>query len=106
MRLLYWSYLNTLLALGLTLLVGKWLLWSVGIAVGWYLRRKTAARRKSILAQVQLEEESFQSQERFSPNSDDGDWERVESHAAGTASNGGQAEKDWQGVIGFFHPFW
>lgn len=106
MRSLNWGYLNSLLALGLALLVGKWLLRSLGIAIGWYLKRKTSARRRSILLQVQLEEESFQTQERYAARSDDEDWERVESYKAGTASNGGRAYKDWEGVIGFFHPFW
>lgn len=105
MRVLYWTYITTLLALSLGFVVARWLVQSGGRAVGWYLRRRTTARRQSIFAQVKLDEESYQSQERFSPKSDDGDWEKVESYAAGTATNGGQAANEWVGVIGFFHPF-
>lgn len=106
MRVFYWTYITTLLALSLGFFVARWLVQSGGRAVGWYLRRRTTARRQSIFAQVKLDEESYQSQERFSPKSDDGDWEKVESYAAGTATNGGQAANEWVGVIGFFHPFW
>lgn len=106
MQVFYWTCLTTPLALSLGLLVARWLVQSGGRAVGWYLRRRTSARRQSIFAQVKLEEESYQSRERLSPKSDDGDWEKVESYAAGTATNGGQAADEWVGVIGFFHPFW
>ncbi len=103
MGLFQLSYLNAVLVLALTSLVGKWLARSAGTAIGWYLRRKTMVRRQAILAQVRLEEEKYQTLAR---KSDDGDWEKVESHAAGTAVNGGQADDEWEGMIGFFHPFW
>lgn len=106
MRAFYWTCLSTLLALSLGFFVVRWLVQSAGRAIGWYLRRRASARRQSIFAQVKLEEESYQSREHFSPKSDDGDWEKVESYAAGTATNGGQAANEWAGVIAFFHPFW
>jgi hypothetical protein len=37
---------------------------------------------------------------------DDPEWETVERHVVGTASNGGTEENGWSGVVGFFHPFW
>ena len=103
---MYWSHLNTILALILTVFVGKWLVQSGGTAIGWYLRRNTLTRRKAILAQVKLEEEAYRTREHHSPNLDDADWEEVKSYVIGSAVNGGPAADEWEGVVGFFHPFW
>lgn len=99
----YSAYTSAALAILGTLLIGKWLVRSAGTTFGWYLRRKTAARRQAILSQVRNEETDYQSQEK---KSDDGDWEKLESHAVGSSPNGGQADDEWEGTIGFFHPFW
>ena len=87
-------------------LVAKWLAQNVGKTLGWYLWRRTQPRRHLILAQVNAEEKEFQVKERRSPKSDDGDWEKVEINTVGVAKDGSQGDQDWQGVIGFFHPFW
>ena len=63
-------------------------------------------RKKAILRRVKIEEEGAQKFKRRSPLSDDDDWEKVESYGAASAVNGGRAEDDWEGVVGFFHPFW
>lgn len=102
MQLFYLAYTSAALAI-LGTLIGKWLVRSAGTTFGWYLRRKTAARRHAILSQVRSEETDYQSQEK---KSDDGDWEKVESHAVGSSPNGGQADDECEGIIGFFHPFW
>lgn len=103
MQLFYSAYTIAALAILGTLFTGKWLVRSVGTTFGWYLRRKTAARRQAILSQVRSEETDYQSQEK---KSDDGDWEKLESYAVGSSPNGGQADYEWEGIIGFFHPFW
>ena len=99
LRILYLGVINTLIALGSTLLLCKWL-------VGWHLQRSTWARRELILARIEIEESDYQSKLRHSSKSDDGDWEKIESYASGSAPNGGKSEDDWKGVVGFFHPFW
>lgn len=99
LRILYLGFVNTLLALISTFFLCKWL-------VGWHLQRSTAARRELILARIEVEEQDYQSKLRHSPKSDDGDWEKVESYASGSAPNGGKSQDCWKGVIGFFHPFW
>lgn len=38
--------------------------------------------------------------------SDDEDWEKLSGHAVGSSTNGDKADRDFDGVIGFFHPFW
>lgn len=103
MQLFYSAYTSAALAILCTLLTGKWLVRSAGTTFGWYLRRKTAARRQAILSQVRSEETDYQLQEK---KSDDGDWEKLESHAVGSSPSGGQADDEWEGTIGFFHPFW
>jgi alpha-1,2-mannosyltransferase len=76
----------------------------VGRIIGFYLRRKTAGRRAQILERVE-EEQALLAGGRKRRYSDD-DWENVESYEVGTAGNGETAAKDWDGIVGFFHPFW
>jgi alpha-1,2-mannosyltransferase len=99
LRLLYLGFINTLLASISTFFLCKWL-------VGWHLQRSTAARRELILARIGVEEQDYHSKIRHSPKSDDGDWEKVESYASGSAPDGGKLQENWKGVVGFFHPFW
>ena len=75
--------------------------------VGWSLRRRTSNRRELIVSRVRKEEEVYQSRQKGSPKAEDEDWERVESYAAGTTPNGEvPRDVEWEGVIGFLHPFW
>ncbi|KAL8662324.1 MAG: hypothetical protein Q9168_008275, partial [Polycauliona sp. 1 TL-2023] len=101
-RAFAWTLANSILIIGLSALVIRILLQTV---VGWYLRRKTRARKITILARVKLEEARSQLYASQSPKSDDGEWEKVEKHTAGSAKNGGEADDEWEGIIGFFHPF-
>ncbi|KAI9831449.1 MAG: asparagine-linked glycosylation protein [Sarea resinae] len=88
-----------------TCYVAPFLARALGHVVGWYLHRKTEGRRSLILARVQVEEEDYKSNGRHdSASEDDGDWERVESDAA-SSSNGDKADREWEGIVGFFHPF-
>ncbi|KAH8697157.1 putative alpha-1,2-mannosyltransferase [Talaromyces proteolyticus] len=73
--------------------------------VGWFLKNKTNGRREVILSRVRVEEEEFRSKQSSSTaGPEDEDWERVDS-GAGVANNGEPVGDDWEGVIGFFHPF-
>lgn len=99
LRVLCLGFVNTFLALGSTFFLCKWLL-------GWHLQRSTSPRRELILARIEIEEQDYQSKLRHSSKSDDGDWEKVERYASGSAPNGGKSQDDWKGVVGFFHPFW
>lgn len=97
---------NSLLAILLALLVGRWLIYTVGKGFGSYLKRKTTARRQSMLKRVRVEEEAVRYFYRRSRKSEDDDWEKIESYGAATSTNGSQADSDWEGIVGFFHPFW
>jgi len=80
---------------------------TVGSALGWYLRTKTSGRRHHILELVERDEERHQEEakERKAKEEDDG-WETVDSYALGTSQNGDKGEAEWDGIVGFLHPFW
>ena len=103
MGLLSSAFILPLLILALYL--SKWLLHFAGRTAGRHLIRKTKARRRSILAKTKNEEEGHRERERVSVKSEDPDWVEVESRPGGSATNGGWASDDWQGIVGFLHPF-
>lgn len=74
--------------------------------IGTYVIRKTAGRRKAIYTRVEENEKKFGEQTKGKKGDSDEEWENVEAYAAGTAKDGGKEEKEWSGVVGFFHPFW
>ncbi|KAL8953217.1 MAG: hypothetical protein Q9222_000916 [Ikaeria aurantiellina] len=79
--------------------------WLFQVSVGWYLRQKTAAQRSLILARVKLVESQHQLSISQAPPRDSREWVEIEKHAVGSAPNGGEADDEWEGIIGFFHPF-
>ena len=85
---------------------------SLGRVVGWHLRRTSQSRREAIYERVREEQRAFLGQQRpgsareESESTEDDGWERIEKSTAGFARNGGVADVEWGGTIGFFHPFW
>lgn len=81
---------------------------ALGSLLGWYLRRKTEGRRSRLLevmdAELNAYREKKRQHDRASDNDDD-DWEKLDSFAEGSSKNGDKADKDWDGIVGFFHPF-
>lgn len=37
---------------------------------------------------------------------DSDEWENVDAYAVGTAGNGEKGQSEWDGIVGFYHPFW
>lgn len=66
---------------------------------GWFIRRHTNARREVLLQRAR----EYVTEDVT--NSVDDDWEKVDA-VVGTAPNGQKLDRDWNGVVGFFHPFW
>ncbi|KAI4171723.1 MAG: hypothetical protein LQ346_008712 [Caloplaca aetnensis] len=97
-----WTLLASLLAISCSAYICRWLLQTT---VGWSLRRRSRARRTLLLARVKVEESQHQLSTRQSPKSDDGEWEKVEKSTEGSARTGQEANDEWEGIIGFFHPF-
>ena len=84
-----------------TFFLGPRLLFYIGGVFGSYLRKKTAGRKAQILELVENEEKEYGKDRR-----DSDEWEEVEAYAAQSAKNGEAADREWDGVVGFFHPFW
>jgi hypothetical protein len=73
--------------------------------VGHRLRHSSRTRRELLLDRVAAETRSFEAAPAAKSREDD-DWERVGAPPTGRAVNGGAADADWNGIVGFFHPFW
>jgi hypothetical protein len=77
---------------------------SLGGLVGYYLRTASQPRRELLLARVATEQKSYEQHKR--EGKDDGEREQVEPSLVGSAVKGGKAAAGWNGIVGFFHPFW
>lgn len=86
-------------------LLGPKLLFWLGNTLGFYLRNKTAGRKAQILEATIQEEEEWEKGGREKNRRDSDEWESVDA-AVGSAKNGGKGEQEWDGIVGFFHPFW
>lgn len=69
------------------------------------MRKKTEGRRAQILELVEKDEAEW-AKKAEKGRRDSDEWENVDSLAVGTAKNGEQGEEEWDGIVGFFHPFW
>ena len=82
-----------------------WVLRLIKLAAAWRLTRQSKARRHSILVTTIRENADHHENERLSSRPEDGDWVEVEGHPTKRASNAAQPMDDWEGIIGFLHPF-
>jgi alpha-1,2-mannosyltransferase len=73
--------------------------------VGRRLRHSSRTRRELLLDRVAAETKTFKA-ERKTKNTEDDDWEKIAPSPKGSPSSQGQANAEWNGVVGFFHPFW
>ena len=69
---------------------------------GRSLHANSKDRRNAILIQTQRDQRVLEEKQDDTHEDEDG-WEKVE--RAGTAANGQLPQDDWQGIVGFFHPF-
>jgi len=74
---------------------------------GSHLRSRTASRRQILLERAAADELEVARKDAEGRRSQlDDEWERVESSSAPSSGNGEKASGQYEGVIGFFHPFW
>lgn len=71
--------------------------------IGSSIRRKTKGRRVALQSRVRSEETSFTARQS---KADDEDWEKVEGYSSEQSITDSTSQSDWEGVVGFFHPFW
>ena len=76
--------------------------------MGYYLERPSRTRRELLLARVATEQRHYETERKdaSTEEKEDDDWEEIEQSLVGSATNGSKADKDWSGIVGFFHPFW
>jgi len=82
----------------------------LGRLVGKHLESKTRSRRETILQQAK-EESARQPLQREKRKSEDLDWEKIEGKAKPQPEEEARKQPSlpdpgWDGIIGFFHPFW
>ena len=80
--LLLWNYLFPIVLRLFSLTVGS--------AGGWYLRKKTEGRRALICQLTETLEEDFRTAGKS---------------RGGTTTTDNDRDADWDGIVGFFHPF-
>lgn len=71
--------------------------------MGSYLNRSSQTRRELLVARVATEQKNHEAEAKNDMKEDE--WEEIEGSMVGSAVNGGKADKDWHGIVGFFHPF-
>lgn len=91
--------------LGSVILLAPWTIQLASRAAGLRLSRNSKARRDIILINAKREEDDHHEKEHVLPKLEDLDWVEVDDHPGGVAPNGGTAPKDWEGIVGFLHPF-
>ncbi|EHY55714.1 asparagine-linked glycosylation protein [Exophiala dermatitidis] len=70
--------------------------------LGWFLEEKTKERRAAIAARIARERAAVHERQEISREVEDG-WQNIEK--TGTAENGKSPQDEFNGVVGFFHPF-
>lgn len=80
--------------------------------VGWLVQKRTRCRRAYIISQVRADEEaSLEKCPKSAPQTQtvEEDWEKVDGSSSDfetAGSNKPAGNEDWEGIVGFFHPFW
>ncbi len=77
-----------------------------GRLVGWRLQQSTQDRRDLVFRRVRAEQKATGGPKIKTDHHDDDEWEQVEKSTTGIRKDGEVADENWEGVIGFFHPFW
>lgn len=72
----------------------------LGQQVGHHLRRSCRTRRELLLARVVNESKNYGAEQAKIE-----EWEELASVAT-TLRAGNESDKQWEGIVGFFHPFW
>ena len=74
--------------------LGPFIIKKFCLALGWFLRRKTEGRRLQLLQIMNDQEAAYEAKNKGKAT------EKSSTSAGNTPKN------DWDGIVGFFHPFW
>ncbi|PBP15623.1 alpha-1,2-mannosyltransferase alg11 [Diplocarpon rosae] len=85
---------------------GPKLLYWVGRIMGSYLRQRTAGRKSQILEINEKDQKEWEERAATGGKRRDSDeWETVDAYAVGAKNGQKTGDADWNGTVGFFHPF-
>ena len=76
-----------------------------GRLLGWRLRKSTQSRRDLLIARTSFEHKQAASTKTEERTTLDEEWEKVD-RSRSRSSNGDVSDDSFEGIIGFFHPFW
>lgn len=79
----------------------------VGSVLGWTLRKKTDGRRGHLVTLMNDDDKTYW--EQHGESKDSASIEELKSakaFEAGASKAPQNTNKDWDGIVGFFHPFW
>lgn len=99
---LLFIFLSLLLSLIVSFIFFPAIVRFLGQQVGHYLRRSCLTRRELLLARVATESKNYEAEHA---DVEDYDWEEIASVAT-DGRVGSKQDKQWEGIVGFFHPFW
>lgn len=81
---------------------------ALGRFTGWSLKKRTSSRRELLTTRAQAERKQLEEQGKGQRSLDD-EWEKVSRTRTPERVERklkDQVSIDWDGVVGFFHPFW
>lgn len=78
----------------------------VGRFLGFTLRKRTEGRRAQLTSVMDQEDDIYWKENPERQASGGQEWEAIGRPGPQTTSKDGKPQKDWDGIIGFFHPFW
>lgn len=90
----------------LAVLLGPVVANRIGRFWGFTLRKRTEGRRAQLLSVMNEEDEKYQKENPGFSTSSSEEWEAVDGLDLKITTKDGKSQKDWDGIIGFFHPFW
>ncbi|KAK4944253.1 asparagine-linked glycosylation protein [Elasticomyces elasticus] len=71
--------------------------------LGWFLQVKSRDRRAAIITKVRQDREAISTRLRSTHQASEDGWEKIEK--SGSADSGKPMHNEWEGIVGFFHPF-
>lgn len=77
-----------------------------GRFLGFTLRKKTEGRRAHLVSLMEEDDKRYRKENVSPKSSSSEEFEAVEGADTKPATKGDQTQKNWGGIIGFFHPFW
>jgi len=105
-----WTLFSSLILISFLYLFKGLLAKGIGRAIGNYLKSRTQDRRDTLLNLARQENEKQPpSIHHQKPKSEDLDWEKVEGKVLERQNDQKEQltpDPTWNGIIGFFHPFW